>query len=92
MARKRTGRCPLEDSGGVWGYRELMRALEDPSSKYREHFPDFHREGATWDPEDADLDARNHPSRRSANRTAAHALRQTLAEACDRPQRAGIDG
>ncbi len=53
-----TGRCPLEDIGGVWGCREFMRAFEDPSSKYREHFPDFYREGATWDPEDADLDAR----------------------------------
>ena len=50
--------CPLEDIGGVWGYRESMRAFKDPSSQYREHFPDFYREGATWDPEDANLDAR----------------------------------
>ena len=53
-----TGRCPLEDIGGVWGHHEFMRAFDDPSSQYREYFPDLYAEGETWDPEDADLDAR----------------------------------
>lgn len=53
-----TGRCPLEDIGGVWGYHEFMRAFDDPSSQYREYFPDLYKEGKTWDPEDADLEAR----------------------------------
>ncbi|MDE0695635.1 MAG: hypothetical protein OXH76_07350 [Boseongicola sp.] len=53
-----TGRCPLEEVGGVWGYHEFKRAFDDPSSQYREHFPDLYKEGKTWDTEDADLDAR----------------------------------
>ena len=53
-----TGRCPLEDIGGPWGYAEFLRAFEDPNSEYREYFPDWYTGDETWDPEDAELDAR----------------------------------
>ena len=53
-----TGRCPLEDIGCAWGHHEFMRAFDDPNSDYREHLPDLYKDGMTWDPEDADLDAR----------------------------------
>lgn len=53
-----TGRCPLEDIGGAWGYAEFLRAFEDPNSLYRECFPDLDEGDASWDPEDAELDAR----------------------------------
>ena len=53
-----TGRCPLEDIGGVWGYAEFLRAFDDPNSEYREYFPDWYTGDKTWDPEDAELDER----------------------------------
>ena len=53
-----TGRCPLEDIGGVWGYAEFLRAFDDPSSEYREYYPEYYEGNETWDPEDAELDAR----------------------------------
>ncbi len=53
-----TGRCPLEDIGGAWGYEEFLRAFEDPNSEYREYYPEYFEGDATWDPEDADLEAR----------------------------------
>ena len=53
-----TGRCPPEDIGGVWGYEEFLRACENPNSEYREHYLDYIEENETWDPEDAQLDAR----------------------------------
>ena len=53
-----TGRCPLEDIGGVWGYAEFLRAFDDPNSEYREYFPDWYTGDETWDPEDAELDER----------------------------------
>ena len=52
------GRCPLEDMGGIAGYREFMRAFDDPGSPYREYFPGLYSEGRSWDPYDAQLDAR----------------------------------
>ena len=53
-----TGRCPLEDIGGAWGYEEFLQAFEDPNSEYREYYPEYFEGDATWDPEDAELDAR----------------------------------
>ena len=53
-----TGRCPLEDIGGVWGYAEFLRAFDDPDSEYREYYPEYFQEDGTWDPEDAELEAR----------------------------------
>ncbi len=51
------GPCPLEGIGGLWGHLEFMRAFDDPNSECRECLPDLDKEGKTWDPEDADLDA-----------------------------------
>ena len=53
-----TGRCPLEDIGGVWGYGEFLRAFEDSNSEFRECYPDLFEGDANRDPEDAELDAR----------------------------------
>ena len=53
-----TGRCPLEDIGGSWGYAEFLRAFDDPNSPYREYFPGWYTGKLTWDPEDAELDER----------------------------------
>lgn len=39
--------CPPEDSGGVWGYEEKLRALSDPKDRY-------HGEVAEWMGEDFD--------------------------------------
>ena len=52
-----TGRCPMEDIGGAWGYAEFLQAFDDPDSELRERFPDLFEEGG-WDPEDAELDER----------------------------------
>ena len=53
-----TGRCPLEDIGGAWGYGEFLRAFENPDSEYREYYPEYFEGDMTWDPENADLEAR----------------------------------
>ena len=52
------GRCPLEDIGGVSGYYQFLRAFEEPDSIYREYYPEYFNGKQTWDPEDADLEAR----------------------------------
>ena len=52
-----TGRCPLEDIGGVPGCEEFQRASGNPNPAYRECFPDPCTGNAAWDPEDADPDA-----------------------------------
>ena len=53
-----TGHCPLEDIGGASGHAEFLQAFENPNSEYRECFPNLYTGNTTWDPEDADLDAR----------------------------------
>jgi len=49
--------CPLEDSGGPWGYYAKLEILNDPGNEmheeYREWFPD------NFDPEAFDLDEVN---------------------------------
>ncbi|MCY2931682.1 MAG: plasmid pRiA4b ORF-3 family protein [Planctomycetota bacterium] len=49
--------CPLEDSGGLWGYYAKLEALTDPENEMheecREWFPD------DFDPESFDLDEVN---------------------------------
>jgi hypothetical protein len=49
-----TGRCPPEDVGGPWGYREFLEAIADPDH-------DQHAENLTWvgghfDPATADAE------------------------------------
>ena len=53
-----TGRCPPEDIGGVWGYSDFLEAVENPNLDYREYYPGYFDGTETWDPEDAELDAR----------------------------------
>lgn len=52
-----TGRCPPEDIG-VRGYEEFLRAFENPNSEFREYHPGYFEGDVTWDPEDAELDAK----------------------------------
>ena len=49
--------CPSEDSGGVWGYYEMLKILADP--KHKDH--DSYREwiGGKFDPDEFDLDEVN---------------------------------
>ncbi|MCY4460659.1 MAG: plasmid pRiA4b ORF-3 family protein [Albidovulum sp.] len=53
-----TGRCPPEDIGGAWGYQALLNALDDPDAEFRIDYPGFFQDGRTWDPDDAELEAR----------------------------------
>ncbi|WP_419906403.1 plasmid pRiA4b ORF-3 family protein [Hoeflea sp.] len=53
-----SGRCPLEDIGGVWGYSEFLAAFENPDSEYREYYPDYFDGSDNWNPEDAELEKR----------------------------------
>ena len=42
------GRCPLEDSGGPWGYAELLEALQDPAHPRRAEVTEW--PGLEFDP------------------------------------------
>jgi hypothetical protein len=35
------GRCPPEDSGGPWGYAELLQAIADPNHERHAEFSDW---------------------------------------------------
>ena len=50
-----TGRCPPEDVGGPWGYREFLDAIADPS--HEEHDERLQWIGSDFDPADTDADA-----------------------------------
>ena len=43
-----TGRCPPEDCGGLWGYRDMLDALRDP--KHQRHAEFIARMGSDFDP------------------------------------------
>ena len=43
-----TGRCPPEDCGGPWGYRDMLDALRDP--KHQRHAEVVERLGSEFDP------------------------------------------
>ncbi|MBL8565287.1 MAG: plasmid pRiA4b ORF-3 family protein [Hyphomicrobiaceae bacterium] len=43
-----TGRCPPEDCGGPWGYRDMLDALRDP--KHQRHAEVVERLGSDFDP------------------------------------------
>jgi len=49
--------CPPEDCGGIWGYYEMLEALEDPKHERHEDFTDWI--GDSFDPERFDLDEIN---------------------------------
>ncbi len=48
-----TGRCPPEDVGGPWGYREFLEAMADPD--HEEHAERLEWVGGPFDPANADL-------------------------------------
>jgi hypothetical protein len=54
--------CPPEDSGGIWGYAELLQAIQDPSDP--EHAERVEWLGEGFDPERFDLDEVNGSLRR----------------------------
>lgn len=49
--------CPPEDSGGTWGYQELLEAIKDP--EHPEHALRLEWLGMSFDPEAAELDEIN---------------------------------
>lgn len=55
LAGKRA--CPPEDSGGIWGYDDLLAALADPNDPEHDDMLDWL--GGTLDPEAFDLEAVN---------------------------------
>lgn len=63
IAGKRAG--PLEDSGGPWGYADLVRILKDPSDpEYAERMEwifgeEWQEEGAVFDAEKFDMESLN---------------------------------
>jgi hypothetical protein len=51
------GACPLEDCGGIWGYRDLLSALQDPGHPRHQDVMDW--TDGDLDPEAFDLDECN---------------------------------
>ena len=49
------GRCPPEDVGGPWGYREFLDAIADPN--HQEHAERLQWIGRNFDPNDVDAKA-----------------------------------
>jgi hypothetical protein len=49
------GRCPPEDVGGPWGYREFLDAIADPN--HQEHAERLQWIGRKFDPNDVDAEA-----------------------------------
>jgi hypothetical protein len=49
--------CPPEDCGGVWGYADLLKTLNDP--RHPEHEEMLEWLGGDWDPEEFSLDIIN---------------------------------
>ena len=49
--------CPPEDVGGVWGYENFLKAIQDP--KHEEHEDYLNWIGGEFDPETFDLDEVN---------------------------------
>jgi hypothetical protein len=50
-----TGRCPPEDVGGPWGYRDLLDAIADPN--HPEHVGRLEWVGDNFDPTKTDVEA-----------------------------------
>jgi len=49
-----TGRCPPEDVGGPWGYREFLEAITDPD--HEQHGETLTWVGGPFDPASVDVD------------------------------------
>ena len=49
--------CPPEDCGGIWGYNDLLEAIQDPA--HPEHEDMLEWLGGSFDPEEFDLDEVN---------------------------------
>lgn len=49
------GRCPPEDVGGPWGYRDLLEAIADPN--HQEHAERLEWIGSNFDPNYTDIEA-----------------------------------
>jgi hypothetical protein len=74
-----TGRCPPEDSGGPWGYAELLEAIRDPKHER-------HAELTEWIADDFDPDVLD--AEQLADDVAALANRWSRKPASKRPRRA----
>jgi len=61
--------CPPEDCGGVWGYRDFLAAIADPSSSKAEEWSDWTERD--FDPKEFSVEAVN--SRIAARLTSLHA-------------------
>lgn len=56
------GACPPEDSGGIWGYYEMLEAVKTPSHPDHEHYLEWL--GDDFNPEAFDLEAINNRLKR----------------------------
>jgi Plasmid pRiA4b ORF-3-like protein len=50
--------CPPEDCGGVWGYQNLIEAIEDPSNPDHDEMLEW--VGEAFDPEAFSIEETNH--------------------------------
>ena len=53
-----TGRCPPEDVGGPWGYREFLEAIADPN--HQDHAERLQWIGGDFDPTRANVEVLTH--------------------------------
>lgn len=49
--------CPPEDSGGIWGYYDILDAIQDPKHEDHEEMTDW--VGADFDPDEFDMNLIN---------------------------------
>jgi hypothetical protein len=49
--------CPPEDCGGIWGYYDFLKAIQDP--KHEEHESMLEWVGGGFDPDEFDMNTIN---------------------------------
>ncbi len=49
--------CPPEDAGGVWGYEDFLKAIQNP--RHPEHKEMLEWIGSEFDPEEFDIEEIN---------------------------------
>jgi hypothetical protein len=54
--------CPPEDCGGIWGYYDFLKMIQDPKNPEHEHMLEW--VGGSFDPETFDLDEINQKLRK----------------------------